>query len=160
MTILLIFLWSAFCCPRRDKLWCIVYSSTFVSKLTLTFSATVAVDLNYMSQLLLHTSHHRALTTHDPVASLPLVLPSTIFHKYLPLQTRNTPKMKHLIRIAATNISHYDKIVCQDRKDETHAWLHVMCIWIHSQIGWFVSFIHELCTTAIKRMGYHNNVIV
>lgn len=75
------------CCPMHNKLWCSVYSDTFLPEPAVTFSiiwATVARLLERTSQASLHSlCASVSLGFHDPVNGSPL---------FWPLQTGNIPQ--------------------------------------------------------------------
>ena len=89
------------CSPICNKLWCTVYSDTFLSEPALTSSAiwaTVARLLDRTTRASLRFPRASMSLGHEPVASSPLFLLWTTFDRYWPLQTRNTPQELQLWR--------------------------------------------------------------
>ena len=91
------------CSPICNKLWCTVYSDTFLSEPALTSSAnwaTVAHQLDWTTWASLRSpwasvSPGRPWPCHQ---FSEIFLPWTTFDRYWPLQTRNTPQELQLWR--------------------------------------------------------------
>lgn len=100
MTACFLILCQSFCCQICNKLWCTVYSGSFLSEPAWPSSAILATVAHLLAQLSLPTciNESRPWHQHVPVTSSPLFLLWSIFERYWPLETLNNPQELQFLR--------------------------------------------------------------